>query len=67
MRVLHHRMKEKLTPITFKTWASWTISGLLEAMVGVNQVNIETSSPIWDTVFYKGKMMGMHWVLSPVE
>ena len=44
------RMKEKLTPIKIKTWASHTVSGCLYERVWVKQVHIGTSTPIRDRV-----------------
>ena len=59
-------MEEKLTPIKLKTWASWTVSGCLEARVGLKQVHIVTSSPMRDIVFWKRKRTVVHWVFLSV-
>ena len=48
-------MEDKLNLIKIKTWASWTVSGFLEARVGVNQVHLVTSSPIRDKLLWKNE------------
>ena len=60
------RMKEKLTPIKLNTWASRTVSGCLEARVGVKQVHIVTSAPISERVFWQGNITVVYWVLFSV-
>ena len=40
------RMEEKLTPIKINIWASWTVSGCLDARVWGKQVHIGTSTYI---------------------
>ena len=47
-------MEEKFTPIKINTGASWTVSGCLDARVGVKQVHIGTSTHIRDIVFWQG-------------
>ena len=56
-------MEDKLNPIKLKTWASWTVSGFLEARVGVNQVHLVTSDPIRDRLLWKNERTFLHWVL----
>ena len=49
--ILMMRMEEKLTPIKLNALESQTVSGCLEAIVGLNQVHLGTSAPIRDRAF----------------
>ena len=59
-------MEDKLTPIKIKTWASWTVSGCLDARVVGKQVHIETSTHIRDIVYCQEEIIVVHWVVFPV-
>ena len=59
-------MEENLTPINIKTWASWTVSGCLDARVGGKQVHIGTSTRIRDIVYWQGEIIVVHWLVFPV-
>ena len=53
--MLLRRMEEEWTTIVFKTWASNTISGCLEAKVGGKQVHLGTFALIKGKSFWQEK------------
>ena len=61
------RMEEKLTPIMIKTWASWIVSGCLDARVGGKKTHIGTPTHIRDIVYWQGEIIVVHWVVLPVR
>ena len=60
------RMEEKLTPIKINTWASWTVSGCLDARFGGKQVHIGTSTHIRGIVLWQGEIIVVYWIVFPV-
>ena len=60
------RIEDKLISIKLKTWVSRTVSGGLEARVGVKYVHLGIYAPLRGIVCWKGKMTVVHWVFFPV-
>ena len=64
--MLLSRLEEEWTPIVLKTWASNTISGILDDKVRGDQLQMGTIDPIKDKVCWQGKKTVIHWGIFPV-
>ena len=61
--MLLHREKEDKGRVVFKTWASWMISGCLNAEFGGVTAQLGILSPMRYRICWQGKMTVLYWGL----